>query len=264
VELIDLSPGSLAVAAVLVVALAVLSIRMRFGVEKQLLIAAARTVIQLSLIGFVLTWVFAHESPLWIGTMAVIMLLVAGSEVMRRQHRRFTGWWGYGIGTVSMFFSSFTVSTFALLFVVSVRPWYKPQYAIPLVGMILGNSMTGIALGLDRLTEAASKQRQVIEARLILGHPWHEAIGDIRRASIRSALMPIINSMSIIGLVHLPGMMTGQILAGSLPAKAVKYQIMIMFMIAAGTGFGSMAAILLGSRRLFDRRQRLRLERLRS
>ena len=124
--------------------------------------------------------------------------------------------------------------------------------------------MTGIALGLDRLTQTATEQRQVIEARLILGQPWHEAIGDIRRASIRSALMPIINSMSIIGLVHLPGMMTGQILAGSLPAKAVKYQIMIMFMIAGGTGFGSMAAILLGSRRLFDRRQRLRLERLRS
>lgn len=263
-ELIDLTPGSLGLAAILVVALAALSIRMQFAVEKQLLIAATRTVIQLSLVGIVLTWVFDNGSPVWIGTMTMVMLLVAGSEVMRRQQRRFAGWWGYGIGTVSMFFSSFTISAFALLFVISVRPWYKPQYAIPLVGMILGNSMTGIALGLDRLTQTATEQRQVIEARLILGQPWHEAIGDIRRASIRSALMPIINSMSIIGLVHLPGMMTGQILAGSLPAEAVKYQIMIMFMIAGGTGFGSMAAILLGSRRLFDRRQRLRLERLRS
>lgn len=261
-EIINLTPLSLGFASLLVIALALISIRLQFGTEKQLLIAGVRTVLQLSLVGVVLTWVFSQENPFWIGAMATTMLLIAGTEVMRRQQRPFLGFWGYGIGTISMFFSSFTIATMALMFVISVRPWYTPQYAIPLLGMMLGNSMTGVALGLDRLTQTAWQQRQVIEARLILGQTGSQAIREIRRESIRSALMPIINSMSIVGLVSLPGLMTGQILAGAVPAQAVKYQIMIMFMICGGTGFGSMAAIMMGSRRLFDHRHRLRLDRL--
>jgi putative ABC transport system permease protein len=102
----------------------------------------------------------------------------------------------------------------------------------------------------------------IIEARLLLGQEWQKAIEDIRRESIRSGLIPIINSMAAAGLVSLPGMMTGQILAGTPPLEAVKYQILIMFLIAGGTGFGTMAAVWMGSRRLFDERQRLRLDRL--
>ena len=107
-------------------------------------------------------------------------------------------------------------------------------------------------------------KRLVIEARLMLGQDWKEAIGDIRRESIRSGLIPIINAMAVAGVVSLPGMMTGQILAGSPPLEAVKYQILIMFLIASGTGFGTIMAVWIGSRRLFDKRQRLRLDRLRS
>jgi len=147
--------------------------------------------------------------------------------------------------------------------VIDIRPWYHPQYAIPLLGMILGNAMSGIAVGLDRLTATAWDQRTVIEARLILGHKWSEAIESIRRESIRSGLIPIINSMSVVGLVSLPGMMTGQILSGTLPVEAVKYQILIMFLIAGGTGFGTILAVTLGARHLFDERERLRLDRLR-
>jgi putative ABC transport system permease protein len=128
--------------------------------------------------------------------------------------------------------------------------------------MLLGNTMSGIAVGLDRLTQTAYDQRAVIEARLMLGQEWNEAVENIRRESIRSGMIPIINSMSVAGLVNLPGMMTGQILAGNPPMEAVKYQILIMFLIAGGTGFGTMLAVWLGSRRLFDERQRLRLDRL--
>jgi putative ABC transport system permease protein len=96
----------------------------------------------------------------------------------------------------------------------------------------------------------------------MLGHTWSEAISDIRRASARSAMIPTINSMAAAGLVSLPGMMTGQILAGNPPLEAVKYQILIMFIISAGTGFGALIAVWTGSRRLFDDRQRLRLDRL--
>jgi len=261
-EIIQLSLSDLAWMTLLILAVAMLSFRMRLGIEIRLLIAALRTLLQLILIGFVLKWVFATCSPLWIMLISLFMLGVAGFEVMHRQHRRLSGWWGYGTGTLSMFISSFVLTAFALKVVISVDPWYSPQYAIPLLGMSLGNTMNGISLGLDRLTETAWQQRGVIEARLILGQSWNHAIGDIRRNSIRAALTPIINTMSVVGLVSLPGMMTGQILAGTAPMEAVKYQILIMFLIAGGTGLGSMTAISIASYRLFDKRQRLRLDRM--
>jgi putative ABC transport system permease protein len=195
--------------------------------------------------------------------MSLVMLAVAGREVMARQHRRFGGGWGYGIGAVSMFISSFSIALFALLVVIGNEPWYQPQYAIPLLGMLLGNTMNGIALALDRLTQSAWEQRETIEARLLLGHSATQAVSDIRQQVFRSGLTPIINAMAAAGIVSLPGMMTGQILAGAEPVEAVKYQIMIMFLIAGGAGFGTLAAVHLAVRRLFDARQRLRLDRLR-
>jgi putative ABC transport system permease protein len=181
---------------------------------------------------------------------------------MVRQKRRLLGWWGFGVGTVSMFVSSFTVTVMALVMVIGPTPWYAPQYAIPLLGMVLGNTMNGISLGLDRLTQDAAQKRPIIESRLALGQSWDMAISDSRREAIRVGLIPIINSMAAAGIVSLPGMMTGQILSGTPPVEAVNYQILVMFLIAGGTGFGTMVAVNLAARRLFDDRQRLRLDRL--
>lgn len=261
-EVIHLEAWQLAVAAVLVFALAATSYVTRLGVGGKILIAATRTVVQLTLIGLVLEALFALGSLLWISLLALIMLLVAGREVMARQNRRLSGGWAFTIGTVSMFLSSFTVTVLTLAVIIGPDPWYRPQYAIPLLGMMLGNTMTGVALGLDRLTDTVWRQRQVIEARLMLGQRWQEAVGDIRREAARSGLIPSINAMAAAGVVSLPGMMTGQILAGTAPSLAVRYQILIMFIVTVGTGFGTLAAVLVGSRRLFDQRERLRLDRL--
>ena len=261
---IALSPLDLMLAALLVVALAITSHFMRIRMTRQILIAATRTTIQLLLIGLVLKTIFTYVHFSWILLMSIIMLLAAGREVMRRQQRRFSGFWGFGLGATSMFVSSFTITTLALIVIINNQPWYEPQYAIPLLGMMLGNTMNGIALGLDRLTSNAWQQRMIIEARLMLGQDWNQAVCDIRRESIRNGMIPIINSMAVAGLVSLPGMMTGQILAGSPPLEAVKYQILIMFLISSGTGFGTMVAVWTASRRLFDDRQRLRLDRLKS
>jgi putative ABC transport system permease protein len=259
---IHLSAVDLSLAALLVVALALTSVRIYPGLAKQLLVAALRTAIQLTLIGLVLKTLFAHSSLMWVAVLSGVMLAVAGREVVVRQQRRFAGGWGYAIGTVSMFTSSFTVALFALIVVVGNDPWYQPQYAIPLLGMLLGNTMNGIALALDRLTQTAWDQRDTIEARLMLGHSTAQALSGIRQQVFRSGLIPIINAMATAGIVSLPGMMTGQILAGAPPVEAVKYQIMIMFLIAGGAGFGTLAAVRLSVRRLFDERERLRLDRL--
>lgn len=259
---IALSPWDLALASTLVLALALISRRMQFGVERRLLIAALRTTVQLTLIGFVLKVLFENATLWWVALLASIMLLVAGREVMARQERRFAGWWGYGVGTMSMFISSFAVTVLALNILIQPDPWYLPQYAIPLLGMLLGNTMNGISLGLDRLTTSAWQQRQIIEARLMLGQSAAQAIAEIRRESMRVGMVPMINAMTAAGVISLPGMMTGQILAGAPPMEAVKYQILIMFMITTGTGFGTLGAVWFGSRRLFDERERLRLDRL--
>ncbi len=262
-DTISVASMDLVMAAALVLMLACLTMRTGLGLGKSTLIAAVRTTVQLLLIGLVLKALFANASLAWVSVVAVVMLLAAGSEIMARQRRRFAGPWGYGLGTVSVFVSSFAVTLLALTVMIGPQPWYEPRYAIPLLGMIMGNAMTGVAVGLDTLTNLAWQQRAVIEARLMLGHTWKAAIRDIRSQSVYSGLIPIVNAMATAGVVSLPGMMTGQILAGNSPMQAVKYQILIMFLVASGTGFGTFGALWLGARRLFDERQRLRLDRLR-
>ncbi len=261
-ELITLSPLDLSIAATLVLLLALISWRLHLGVEGRLLLATVRSVVQLGLLGLVLKTLFDQTHPVLIGLLCLFMLTVAGYEVMARQKRRFAGPWGMGIGTISMFTSSFSITILALHLVVRVEPWYMPQYLIPLLGMLLGNTMSGIAIAMDSLTQNAWIQKGNIEARLILGEGWSSAIADIRRDALRSGLIPIINAMAAAGVVSLPGMMTGQILAGSPPLEAAKYQIMILLLIAAGTGLGAITAVWISSKHLFDERQRLRLERL--
>lgn len=259
---IQLTPFDLSIAAGLVIVLAILSWIMNLGLSRQILVSAARTVVQLVLIGFVLKILFANANPLWMLVISTVMLLAAGREVMARQKKRLKGWSGFRIGTLSMFISSFSVTFFALFVVIENQPWYAPQYAIPLLGMLLGNTMNGISLGMDRLLTSTWQQRSIIEQKLMLGEKASDSIQEIRAESIRSGMIPIINSMASAGLVSLPGMMTGQILAGSPPMDAVKYQILIMFLIAGGTGFGTVAALWMTSKELFDDRHRLRIERL--
>ena len=259
----QLSVFELGIAASLVVLLAALNLALKLGQARSLLIAAVRATVQLLLVGLVLKIVFDIGHWGWVALISLFMLSMAAYEVMSRQKRRFIGAWGYGVGAVSMFISSFSVTLLALAVIVAPTPWYEPQYAIPLLGMILGNTMTGIAVALERLTDAAWRQRREIEGRLLMGVNWVQAIDEARRDAARAGLTPIINAMAASGVVSLPGMMTGQILAGAPPVEAVKYQIMILFLIAVGTGLGVLAALWLASRRLFDERQRLRLDRLR-
>jgi UDP-glucose/iron transport system permease protein len=261
-NVISLGVLDLSLAASLLLLLALVSVLLSLGLERRLLLSGMRTVIQLLLIGQVLRVLFANANPWWIICMALIMLMVAVREVRARQKRRLRGISGYWISTFSIFISSFTVTFLALTVMVQVHPWWTPQYAIPLLGMVLGNTMTGVALASDRLTAQFHEQRNVVEQRLLLGQTWQTASGDIRKDCTRTGMVPIINSMAAAGVVSLPGMMTGQILGGTPPVEAVKYQILIMFLIASGTGFGVICSIWMTSRHLFDQRHRLCLDHL--
>src|SRR5499427_8058949 len=235
---ITLNYWELGAASVFVIIDAGLSVIFKLNLHRSLLVAAIRMVVQLALVGAVLTTLFSLVSPLWTGLAALGMVLFAGHEAAQRQERGLSGWWSYGLGTGCMMMASVLVTVFGLLTALRPNPWFDPRYAIPLLGMILGNCMTGIGLGLDTLTTGLVSRRASVEAQLMLGATRQVATGPVTGEALRSALMPVVNSMSVTGVVSLPGMMTGQILGGVPPAEAVKYQILVMFLIGGGTGVG--------------------------
>ncbi|MGB3544800.1 ABC transporter permease [Rubrivirga sp.] len=246
---VDISVGQLVLASGLLLVAIGLSVALRLGLTKGLAVAATRMVIQLTLVGLVLEWVFSSENAVVIVALAVGMALLAGHAAVRRTSRRFPGIWLDAL--VSVLGASFIVTGAAVLGILRIEPWFDPQYLIPLHGMLLGNALTGISLSLDRFMEGASSGRATVDARLALGATRWEAARPLFREAVRTGLVPITNSMAVMGVVSLPGMMTGQILAGAPPAEAVRYQILIVFMIAACVALASLGVVGLAYRRLF-------------
>lgn len=231
-----------------------------FSHVKQYYWANIRSVAQLLFMGVWLSWVFYADNPIWVLLVGLIMLLAAGYEIAKRQQYRFKKLNSILIGLMSLSVTSLVLLVAVLTLVINPEPWYQPQYAIPLLGMLLGNSMTAIGVGLDNLTKNAKQLKSKIEAQLALGYTAKESMAFIKQQSLHASMIPVINMLVAAGIISLPGMMTGQILAGADPMEAVKYQIMIMMLIATSTALGTMIAVKLASRKLFDERQRLHLE----
>ncbi|MBW4537652.1 MAG: iron export ABC transporter permease subunit FetB [Myxacorys chilensis ATA2-1-KO14] len=257
---IQISNGQLALAAALILINVILSVVLQLGLERRLAIASVRMIVQLLLVGYVLEWVFTLRNPLWVLLVALAMTAMAGASAVDRTRRRFKRiYWN---SFFSILTSSFLVTGLAVSGIIRVEPWYDPQYIIPLLGMVLGNALTGISLALDRFTEDLVSRREQIEAFLALGATRWEAAHKPIQEALRTGMIPTINSMLVMGLVSLPGMMTGQILAGASPIDAVRYQIVIIFMIASGTALGTIGVVLLTFQVLFSQEHQLRLERL--
>ena len=254
--------NDLAVAAILVVLNAVLTWLFDLGLSRTVLIAGVRAVVQLLLVGLVLKTVFALASPVLIAAVAFVMFTMASYEISSRQEKRFAGAWGYGIGAGTTMLSTLLVTAFALLGTLRSDPWYAPQVLIPLLGIILGNVMNGVSVSLNALSTAIMRERTAIEARLALGTDRYGALKPLQRSALRSGMIPIINQMSAAGVITLPGMMTGQILAGMDPLEAAKYQILLLFLLGGAAGLGALAAVYVATWRITDERDRLRLDRL--
>ena len=261
---LPLTYTDLVLASVFLLLNGVLSLQLRLDIERQIAVAAVRMIVQLLMVGLVLKAVFAAVSPMITLLIAMVMVGFAGREIWARQERRLSGVWGYGIGASVMMTAGAIVTVFTLTLQIQPDPWWSPRFALPLFGMILGNTMTGVSLGLDTLHTTVHRERRAIEAQLLLGRTRFEATMPFTRIALRSGFMPIINSMAATGVVSLPGMMTGQILSGADPNEAVKYQLLIMFLIGGATGLGVLGAVLASVWRLTDQRHRLRLDRMNS
>jgi putative ABC transport system permease protein len=254
---IDLHYWQVGIAAALILISGAISLMLKLGLEYKLLLASARTVVQLILIGWVLQWIFPKEGEppqpwYYVLGMLLLMTIIAGDAAVRRCSRRYRGVWFDSV--MAMGLSSWLMGALAVLAIVQVpreHLWYDPQYCIPLMGMILGNTLNGIALGWDRFGDELAQKRDQIETLLALGGTrWEAALSAIQTA-VRTGMIPTLNTMMVVGIVSLPGMMTGQILAGMKPDSAVKYQIVIMFLIAVGTTLGTVTVVLLSYWRLF-------------
>jgi len=237
-----------------------LSLWLRLGLERALGVAALRAAVQLSLLAMVLEPVFSIAHPAAVVGLVLVMVLLAGREAARRTSRSYAGM-GW-VTLVAMGGGAGLTAVIGTGWILRADPWWEPRYLIPFVGMILGNTLTGVSLGLDTVLRALDEQRSTVELRMALGaSPW-EACRPLVADATRTGMLPIVNAMSVAGLVTIPGMMTGQLLGGSSPSVAARYQVLILFLITAAVGVGVGVAVITTLRLLFDARWRLRLERL--
>jgi putative ABC transport system permease protein len=259
---IHLDAADLGLAALLVLIDAAASFALRLNFHRQLLWASLRMVVQLLLVGWVLRLVFAAASPA--ATLLVVFLMIAAAarEVAVRPPWRLRRAGNLRIGALVVGLSSVATVMLALLTAIRPQPWYDPRYAIPLMGIVLGSVLNSASLGLDGFFDGVVVRRAAIEARLALGATSGEALAPLVQASIRRAMIPIVNQMSAAGVITLPGTMTGQLLAGMDPVEAVRYQILLLFLLAGAGGVAAAGTVYLAARSVTDARHRLRIDRL--
>ena len=259
---VALSASDLALAASLVVADAAISIAFGLRLHRPLVVASVRMVVQLLLVGLVLRAVFRSESAALTLLLAVLMIAAAAREVAVRPKQRLRAWGNYRISAAVVAGASLATVLLALTTAIRPDPWHDPRYAIPLMGIVLGSVLNSASLALDSFLSDVVASRGRIEGRLALGASLREALAPSMRDAVRKGLIPVINQMSAAGIITLPGIMTGQLLAGMDPLAAVEYQILLLFLLAGSSGLAAGGVVWLAGRSLGDRRERLRLDRL--
>ncbi len=233
----------------------------KLGLENTLLIGTLRTFIQLTLMGYVLTWFFDQQHWAFMLMLLFLMIVIASYEGTRRQKNEIPHF--FSAMLVALLGSATLILGTILLFILDVKPWYSPYAAIPIGGMIIGNGLNSTALTANRFIGEMKHREKEIETLLALGATPKLAVYDAMKASIHAALIPNINAMMTVGLVQLPGVMTGQILAGIDPIIAVRYQIMIMYMWFTTATMANMIMLAIVYRQYFTSKLQLRRELLR-
>lgn len=268
-DLIPVSPALLATAMLPLFAIAGVSHRLGLRLERSVIVGTLRAAAQLTACGYVLKPIFLYGARpsladlgwLLVAAYALFMLVLASWESSRRSRYYFDGI--FPCILTSFLFNVGWVSIFAFGLIIQPDPLWSPKYVIPITGMLLGNCINGVSLALNSILTSLKEKAAEIELLLSFGATIYEATADLLREGVRVGAMPIVNGMSVIGVVSLPGMMTGQILGGSPVVEAARYQILITYLIAA-CAFGTILSELwLARRACCDvSRQRLRPEKL--
>ena len=256
-HIIEIGPLQLALCLGFVLLAGLTSFSHRLGLGRDLAIGTVRTFAQLFLMGFVLKFVFEVRLS-WLVLLMFCFMVAAAVHTIRGRVKERSVPFAVPV-FLSMLVSYALVTTVVTGVIVGAKPWWTPQYFIPLAGMIVGNSMTAISICLDRLFSDLRSRRSEVEMKLCLGADYREASRDILAGAVRAGMIPSINSLMAVGLVSLPGMMTGQILSGTDPLTAIRYQIVVMLMLVASTAIGSLVVTNLVRKRCFSKGQQLLL-----
>jgi len=229
---------------------------LKAGQSKDLFWSGLRMFIQLLVVGYVLHLIFALETPLPVLLILIVMIGFAVQTIGARVKTKMPHF--YRVVGTAILFGCGGMTFFFCSLVIGLEPWYDPRYLIPLAGMIIGNSMTGASLAVERLASEFRERRDEIETGLCLGGSIQVVSETAVSSAFRAALIPSVNAMAAMGLVFLPGMMTGQILSGTEPLIAVKYQIAIMCVITGSVSLTTFFILKLGYRAYFTPYQSLR------
>ncbi|CCO25504.1 ABC transporter permease [Maridesulfovibrio hydrothermalis] len=247
---ISISWEQLLIALGLVSVSGAVSLYYQLKLEKDLAVGVVRTFVQLLAMGYLLKILFGLNNAFLVLGLYAVMTLFSVHIVHGRVKQKGIP---YLLPTTTAVLFSYTLITILVTkLVIGTTPWWDPQYFIPIGGMVAGNSMNSLALTLERFFSELKSRRAEVEMMLCHGADYREATADIFRNALRAGMIPAINSLMGVGLVSLPGMMTGQILAGADPEEAVRYQIVVMFMLVASTALSSIIVLLLVRRRSFS------------
>jgi putative ABC transport system permease protein len=231
---------------------------LRLGIIRDTLLAVARMTVQLLLVGFYLKYVFQLNNPLISLLWVLIMLVVANLSILSKAglKRGFFFWRSLaGVAGSTLFAGGWFI-----LIVIQPDPIYDARYMVPIIGMLLGNCLRSNVLSLERFYSGIRKNENEFMTYLLLGANLREAVRPYLRDAVRAAVNPSVATMATMGIVSLPGMMTGQILGGAMPMEAIKYQIGIMICIFAAMVIAALVNIQLSLSVAFDDHQRLRQE----
>lgn len=256
---IEIGSLQLVLALVFVLAAGGVSLAYGLGLTRDLVWGTVRTFAQLFLMGYALKIIFGLESGILVILVFAVMITFAARIVKKRVAEKSVN---YGPPVfLATFVSYMAVTVVVTGVIVGAEPWWKPQYFLPLGGMVVGNSMNALALSLERLFSGLRDRREEVEMRLTLGADSREASREIVMNALKAGMIPSINSMMGVGIVFIPGMMTGQILAGADPLTAVRYQIVVMLMLVASTAISAYLAVFLARKRCFNEAHGLKIPR---
>ena len=229
---------------------------LRLGLDRDLIVGSIRVFLQLLAVGYVLDKIFNINSPLPVFAILLVMTANAGFNAAKRANLVHAGFIILATGVIGV--TALAVSAYVFYVIIGIKPYFNPRYVIPMMGMGLNGAMNSVAIGARALNLGVRDNRERIEAGLCVGATSWQAGLPVVRDALKQALIPAINGLMTAGIVQLPGFMTGQITSGVDPQIAVRYQVVIFYMLSGIVALSCIVSLLLLVRRYFTAHHQLR------
>jgi len=257
-DYIVISNTSVLISLGLMLIVAIIGLINKLGITRSVIIGTIRSFAQLTIMGYILGWIFDMQR--WYFTVLMLIIMIAFATYDSYKRIDFRPGKTFFCCLSAMLVGNALPLAFMFYMVLQITPWYDPQYVIPISAMVISNTMTAISICLNTFGSELRLRRYEVEAKLSLGASKSLALEAIRKSAMKAGLIPTINALMVLGIVKLPGMMTGQILGGVAPIESVKYQLLIMYMISSAAAISLFLLVYLVERGVFNHRDQIRYE----